>query len=165
MTVRGWGSSCQTCKKAENSTAAASPTVPRKSAPLGDGVEATPPVHDVRDHLPGPRTRESLLRRLGVEGVQQLGAHLDEKKVPPERFHSPHPRRTSPPHRPGSPGGRSARPVASACGGQRRGHPHGCRRRSARRPRGVRTRRICGRARADTARPAPSAGPRAVPPG
>ena len=31
MTVRGWGSSCQTFRKAENSTAAASPTVPRWS--------------------------------------------------------------------------------------------------------------------------------------
>ena len=32
MTARGWGSSRQTLRKAENSTAAASPTVPRNSA-------------------------------------------------------------------------------------------------------------------------------------
>ena len=37
MTVRGWGSSCQTCKKAENSTAAASPTVSRYRARSATG--------------------------------------------------------------------------------------------------------------------------------
>ena len=77
MTARGWGSSRQTFRNAENSTAAASPTVPRKSARSVVAIEAGPPVHDVGSHLPSPRTAKSRLARLGIELVQHVGAHLD----------------------------------------------------------------------------------------
>ena len=71
MTARGWGSSRQTLRKAENSTAAASPTVPRKSArsiatDRGRSVAA-------RCWKPSPTSegqRKSLLARLGIELVQ-----------------------------------------------------------------------------------------------
>ena len=114
--------------------------------------------------FPCPRTWESFLRRLGVEGVQQLRPHRHEEKD----FRSDSIRRT-----PGAPvyridpdlqmdeaRGQRRRhavddatvPFAVAAGDQRGAFG------------GVRTRRTCGRARAGTGRPAPSAGPRAVPP-
>ena len=52
---------------------------PEQRALTGRG-KAIPGVHDVGDKLPGHRKGEGLLRRLGVEGVQQLGAHPDEEK-------------------------------------------------------------------------------------
>ena len=80
MTVRGWGSSCQTLQESrELDRRGLADGAPVERA-LGDRVEATPAVHDVRDHLPCPRTRESFLRRLGVEGMQQLGPHRHEEK-------------------------------------------------------------------------------------
>ena len=80
MTVRGWGSSCQTLQEGgELDRRGLADGAPEERA-FGHRVEAVPAVHDVRDHLPSPRTRESFLRRLGVEGVQQLGAHRHEKK-------------------------------------------------------------------------------------
>ena len=77
MTARGWGSSRQTLRKAENSTAAASPTVPRNSARSTDGSRPVPPVHDVGNHLPRPGAAKRFLARLGIEPVQHVGAHLD----------------------------------------------------------------------------------------
>ena len=77
MTARGWGSSRQTFRKAENSTAAASPTVPRTERAFDRWVEAAPSLHDVGSHLPRPRATKSLLARLGIEPVQHVGAHLD----------------------------------------------------------------------------------------
>ena len=80
MTVRGWGSSCQTLQEGrELDRRGLADGAPEQRA-LGHRIEATPAVHDVRDHLPCPRTRESFLRRLGVEGMQQLGAHRHEEK-------------------------------------------------------------------------------------
>ena len=80
MTVRGWGSSCQTLQEGRELNRRGLADGAPEQGPLGDGIKAAPPVHDVRDHLPGPRTGESLLRRLGVEGMQQLGAHLTRRK-------------------------------------------------------------------------------------
>ena len=80
MTVRGWGSSCQTCQESrELDRRGLADGAPVERA-FGDRIEATPPVHDVRDHLPCPRTWKSFLRRLGVEGMQQLGPHRHEEK-------------------------------------------------------------------------------------
>ncbi len=53
-------------------------------------------------------------------------------------------------------------PKPSACGGRRRGRSRGCRRRSAKRLRAVRTRRISGPGRVGTARPGPWARRRAA---
>ena len=80
MTVRGWGNSCQTLQEGSELDRRGLADGAPEQGPLGDGIEAVAAVHDVRDHFPCPRTRESFLRRLGVEGVQQLGAHGHEKK-------------------------------------------------------------------------------------
>ena len=80
MTVRGWGSSCQTLQEGRELDRRGLADGAPEQGPLGHRVEAAPAVHDVRDHLPCPRTRESLLRRLGVEGMQQLGPHRHEEK-------------------------------------------------------------------------------------
>ena len=45
--------------------------------PLHRRIEIAPLVDDAGDHLPGPRTAERLLLRLGIEAVQQVRAHLD----------------------------------------------------------------------------------------
>ena len=63
-----------------NSTAAASPTVPREQRPLGGWVEPVAALEDVAGELPAPRAREGVLLRLGMELVQQLRLVLDEEQ-------------------------------------------------------------------------------------
>ena len=59
-----------------------SPRLHPEQRVLTDRGKAIPAVHDVGDKLPDPRKGEGLLRRLGVEGVQQLGAHLADRRRP-----------------------------------------------------------------------------------
>ena len=77
MTARGWGRSRQTLRKAENSTAAASPTAPRNRARSAAGSRALRRCTMLDSQVRG---RERPSRRPGVEVVQQLRAHLNEEQ-------------------------------------------------------------------------------------
>ena len=80
MTARGWGSSRQTFRNAENSTAAASPTVPPEEGPFGDWIEVPAVLQDAGDEFPCAGARERRFARLRIEPMQQVRPELHEEK-------------------------------------------------------------------------------------
>ena len=80
MTARGWGSSRQTLRKAENSTAAGLADGAPEQRPLDGRVEPVPVLEDVGNEVPGAGTGKRCLARLGIEHMQKLRAELDEEK-------------------------------------------------------------------------------------
>ena len=80
MTARGWGSSRQTLRKAENSTRRRLADGATEQRPLGCRVEAAALLHDVGHKLPCPGTCERRLSGLGIELIEQLRPELDEEE-------------------------------------------------------------------------------------
>ena len=132
---------------------------------LGGRIETIAVLQDVRNETPGTRASEGGLPRLGVELMQELRPELDEENYLGRDSVDRSP--AAPVHRIDADlqmnearCERCRHAVGNAAIGFR-----GCHRRSAMRPRAIRTRRIYGRAPTDKGRLGPRAGRRAALPG